>query len=71
MPFVAGMWYGGDYLIALQTTTGMTQAETDAFYNTADPTSFGSALMTECGLIAVKYACENSANCTSDELSLL
>lgn len=24
MPFVAGMWYGGDYLTSLQTATGMT-----------------------------------------------
>jgi hypothetical protein len=27
--------------------------------------------MAECGLIAVKYSCANTANCTSDELALL
>jgi hypothetical protein len=71
MPFVAGLWYGGVYLTSLQTSTGMTQAETDAFYNTADTTSFGYALSAECGLISVKYGCANTANCTNDELSLL
>jgi hypothetical protein len=59
MPFVAGLWYGGDYLTSLQTTTGMTQAETDAFYDTADTTSFGYILLVECGLISAKYGCAN------------
>lgn len=65
------MWYGGVYLTNLQAQTGMTSTETDAFYNTGDITSFGFALMQECAMIAVKYQCANTANCTSNELSLL
>ncbi len=71
MPFVAGMWYGGDYLTALQTSTGMTPAETAAFFDTLDPTSFGSALSAMCDALSTKYSCVNSANCTNDELALL
>jgi hypothetical protein len=71
MPFVAGMWYGGDYLTVLQTSTGMTPAETTAFYDALDPTSFGAALSAMCDAMSTFYSCVNSANCTNDELALL
>jgi hypothetical protein len=71
MPFVEGMWYGGEYLTALQTETGMDQTQTDAFYNTADPNSFGTALLNECSTISTMYGCANATNCTNNELALL
>lgn len=63
--------YGGYYTDALMNTTGMTTDEIAILFDTNDANSFGSYIASYCGIVATKYSCASSANCTATEIAQL
>lgn len=74
--FVNATWYkntttanfGGHYSDVLMINTGLTEAQMTSLFDYSVANTFGWYVHDYSGKVAVKYACANTANCTSQEL---